>query len=201
MIDNIIVFVHKNKVINVCKILKKIHGKSPEELLKKYDTYETLPIDLERLAINIGISVIPFDFSEMEQKIGKKGILGLILTAGDNAAIFYRKSDSLNRVRFTIAHEIAHCCALDPTTKEPHIEWRMDESEKNDFEKEMDIFAGRLLIPLEKLKQVYLSLEKPASAVLSQKFGVSVSVMEARLNYLKISHYNSKDEPVIYGNE
>lgn len=201
MDDNIVLYVHRNKVKYMCKILKKIHGKTPEELLSKYGVYDTLPIDLEKLALNIGISLIPYNFTSMEQMLNKKGILGLILTEGDNAAIYYRMTDTLNRVRFTIAHEIAHCCALDPNTKEPHVEWRMDDDTKSDFEKEMDIFAGRLLMPLEKLKQVYMSLDRPTSTVLAQKFGVSVPVMEARLNYLGISHYNSKDEPVFYGNE
>lgn len=182
----------------MCKILKKIHGKTAEELLVEYGVYDTLPIDLEKLAKSIGISVLPMDFSVLEKKLNKKDILGLVLTAGDDAAIFYRNTDSFNRIRFTIAHEIAHCCHLDPSTKEPHIEYRIDEKDKDTYEKDMDIFAGKLLIPLKKLKEVYMSLSLPTSTILAEKFAVSIKVMEARLNYLKISHYDSKGNAVIY---
>lgn len=182
----------------MCKVLDKIHNKTAEELLKEYDVYDSLPIDLEKLVTSIGLSVLPVDFTLLEEALNKKDILGLVLTSGNDAAIFYRKTDSVNRKRFTIAHELAHCCHLDPATTEPHIEYRIDEDKKDEFERKMDIFAGELLIPFKKLKEVYMSLEIPASAVLAKIFNVSVSVMEARLNYLKISHYNNKGIPVTY---
>lgn len=202
MKNNIIEFVKikENRVILMCKILKRIHGKTAEELLNEYHTYDTVPIDLEELAKRIGISVLPMDFSTLEKKLNRKDILGLVLTSGDNAAIFYRKTDSINRIRFTIAHELAHCCYLDPATKEPHIEYRIDENDKDEFEKQMDIFAGELLIPLNKLKEIYMSLSLPSSKALAEKFGVSIKVMEARLNYLKISYYNNEGEAIFYGN-
>ena len=93
---------------------------------------------------------------------------------------------------------MAHCCHLDPSTAEPHIEYRIDDDKKDELERKMDIFAGELLIPFKKLKEVYMSLEIHSSAVLAKVFNVSVSVMGARLNYLKISHFNSKGMPVTY---
>lgn len=182
----------------MCKILKRIHGKTAEELLTEYNVYDTLPIDLETLAQNIGISVLPMDFSMLESKLGKKDILGLVLTSGDDAAIFYRKTDSINRIRFTIAHELAHCCYLDPSMKEPHIEYRLDEASKDEHERDMDIFAGKLLIPLSKLKEAYMNMSLPTSVALAKKFAVSTQVMEARLNYLKISHYDSKGKAILF---
>lgn len=192
-------FFKKKQVVHMCEILEKIHGKTAEELLKEYGVYDTVPIDLVKLARSIGISVLPMDFTKLEKKLDTKNILGLVLTHGNNAAIFYRRSDSINRIRFTIAHELAHCCFLDPNTKEPHIEYRIDEEDKDDNEKQMDIFAGKLLIPLNKLKEVYMKLSLPTSSALADAFNVSIKVMEARLNYLEISHYNSKGEPVFYG--
>lgn len=182
----------------MCRIIEKLHGKTPEELLIEYGVYDTLPIDLDKLAKNIGISVIPMNFSNIEKKLKKKDILGLVMTDGDNAAIFYRETDSINRIRFTIAHELAHCCILDPSKNKLHIEYRSDEVEKDDKEKEMDIFAGKLLIPVKKLKEVYMSIPFQSSIVLAKEFAVSVNVMEARLNYLKVSYYNSKGKPVIW---
>ena len=43
-----------------------------------------------------------------------------------------------------------------------------------------------------------MALSLPAATRLAEKFAVSIKVMEARLNYLKISHYDSKGNAVIY---
>ena len=177
----------RKKVVCMCKILKKIHKKTADQLLKTYGVYNTLPIDLEKLAKGIGISVLPADFSEIEKKLGKKDILGMVLTDGDNAAIFYKQDTTENRLRFTVAHELAHCCHIDPNNcKTPHIEYRIDENEKDEIEKQMDIFAGELLMPLHKIKEIYISLPVPSAVTMAKLFKVSVSVMEARLNYFKI---------------
>lgn len=77
----------------------------------------------------------------------------------------------------------------------------MNEQEKTEHEIEADIFAGKLLTPLEKLQEVYLNLAVPSSTTLARKFGVSVNVMEARLDYLKISYYNNKGQAIVYGDE
>ncbi|MDU3180521.1 MAG: ImmA/IrrE family metallo-endopeptidase [Lachnospiraceae bacterium] len=198
MNNNIIQFTYKRDDI-MCKVLEKIHNKTPEELLKEYGVYDSLPIDLEKLAKAIGISVLPMDFTELEKVLDRKDILGLVLTSGNNAAIFYKKTDSINRIRFTIAHELAHSCFADPNMKTPHIEYRLDEQDKDEFEKKMDIFAGELLIPFHKLKEEYMKLFLPNSVELAEKFKVSVNVMEARLNHLGISYYSESGEPVFYG--
>lgn len=191
---------YRREVVTMCRILRQIHGKTAEQLLKDYGAWNTLPVDLEEIANSIGISILPHDFSDLEKDLGKKDILGMIMTDGDNAAIFYKKSDPKTRIRFTIAHELAHCCNIDPDRyKIPHIEYRMDKNEKDDTERKMDIFAGELLIPFHKLKEVYLRAASLSSIQIAKEFEVSASVMEARLNYLKISHFNRKGEPVIYG--
>ena len=113
----------------MCTVLKKIRNKSAIELLEEYGLDKTVPIDIEQLLRAIGISAIGKDFSELEKRLGKpKGsILGMLLSSGNNAAIFYRKDDSYNRRRFTIAHELAH--AINHSDNEPHIEYRMAEKE------------------------------------------------------------------------
>lgn len=196
--NNNIIHIQKRKDNIMCKVLEKIYNKSAEELLKEYDVYDKIPIDLEKLSESIGISVMPADFTVLENKLGKKDILGLVLIDGPDAAIFYNKTSSANRIRFTIAHELAHCCHSDPLNTKSHIEYRIDEEKKDDFEKQMDIFAGELLIPFKKLKEVYLSLDIPSSILLAKKFQVSNNVMEERLKYLKISHYNSNGEAIRY---
>lgn len=185
----------------MCTVLKKIRNKSAIELLEEYGLDKTAPIDIEQLLRAIGISAIGKDFSELEKRLDKpKGsILGMLLSSGNNAAIFYRKDDSYNRRRFTIAHELAH--AINHSDNEPHIEYRMAEKEmeENPVEKNANIVAGEILIPLPLLKKEYLKLDIPSSTVLANIFKVSQNVMEARLKYLKIFYVNSEGEFITYG--
>lgn len=196
----------KNKALvlgsdRMCTVLKKIRNKSAIELLEEYGLDKTAPIDIEQLLRAIGISAIGKDFSELEKRLDKpKGsILGMLLSSGNNAAIFYRKDDSYNRRRFTIAHELAH--AINHSDNEPHIEYRMAEKEmeENPVEKKANIVAGEILIPLPLLKKEYLKLDIPSSTVLANIFKVSQNVMEARLKYLKIFYVNSEGEFITYG--
>lgn len=185
----------------MCTVLKKIRNKSAIELLEEYGLDKTVPIDIEQLLRAIGISAIGKDFSELEKRLGKpKGsILGMLLSSGNNTAIFYRKDDSYNRRRFTIAHELAH--AINHSDNEPHIEYRMAEKEmeENPVERDANIVAGEILIPLPLLKREYLKLDIPSSTVLANIFKVSQNVMEARLKYLKIFYVNSEGEFITYG--
>lgn len=199
MNNNVIKFSTYRKDDKMCKTLEKIHGKTPDELLMEYGVYDTIPIDLESLVKSIGISVLPMNFTKLEKRLKRNDILGLVLTSGNDAAIFYRETDGINRIRFTIAHELAHCCNIDPNNNEPHIEYRLDEKDKDADEKKMDIFAGELLIPFHKLKEEYMKMSLPNSVDLAKRFQVSVSVMEARLDYLKISYYSENMEPIFYG--
>lgn len=186
----------------MCKVIKKIRNKSADEILNLYDQSNSVPVDLPKLLMRIGISALPYDFTELEQDAGReKGdILGFLLTKKDRAAIFFRADDSINRQRFTIAHELAHCCLHIDDYDRPHIEFRLTDEEKDQKEKDADIFAGKLLIPLNRLRKVYMDLPVPTSSALASRFAVSVSVMEARLNYLKISYYNQDGQAIVYGN-
>ena len=199
MNNNVIKFSTYRKDDKMCKTLEKIHGKTPDELLMEYGVYDTIPIDLESLVKSIGISVLPMNFTKLEKRLKRNDILGLVLTSGNDAAIFYRETDGINRIRFTIAHELAHCCNIDPNNNEPHIEYRLDEKDKDADEKKMDIFAGELLIPFHKLKEEYMKMSLPNSVDLAKRVQVSVSVMEARLDYLRISYYSENMEPIFYG--
>ena len=190
----------------MCNVLKNIQGKTAEEILRKYGQDSSVPVNLNQLLINIGISALPLDFTELEKEIGsKKGdILGLVMTKGEKAAIFYKKDDTLNRQRFTVARELAHCCIGKKEYEQihvPNVESRLNEQEKDESEKRADIFAGELLIPLNRLSEVYMNLAVPTSITLANKFAVPVSVMEARLNYLKVSHYDKNGNAVVYRNE
>lgn len=185
----------------MCTALERIRGKSPKEILEKYNLNQSIPVDIEKLLRSLNISAIGKDFSNIESSSNfEQGtILGMLVSSGDNAAIFYRKSDTYNRKRFTIAHELAH--AIIHNDNNPHIEFRMEEEQiKNDpIEVKANILAGEFLIPFNLLKEVYFKLSIPSSVVLSNIFKVSVNVMEARLNHLGISYFDSNGEAITYG--
>jgi Zn-dependent peptidase ImmA (M78 family) len=118
-------------------------------------------------------------------------ILGALATNGDRAAIFCRvedKEDS-HRYRFTIAHELGHCCLnhfpVDGSTV--HLVFRKDGNTTDEDEIAANVFAGELLIPKESLLCVIDELLVPTVKVLADIFDVSNTVMSERLKYLKIS--------------
>ena len=198
--NNIITFNNTSEKagVHMCLPINKIHGKTASEILQEFGGNK-FPLDLKELLTNIGISALPMDFTNLEKKLNKGHILGLVLTDKNNAVIYYSKNDSLNRQRFTIAHELGHICEhLRPDTKDyPYIDWRIEEEANDLKEINANIFAGELLIPLKELKKVYLSLKLPNSRDLAVAFGVSTNVMEERLNYLGVSYFNEKGVAVI----
>lgn len=201
--NNIVEFNHYAQKIKggerVCLPINKIHGKSAIDILNEFGNPNETLVDLEKLLKNIGISALPMDFTFLEKKL-KRHILGLVLANDKNAVIYYSDKDSVHRQRFTIAHELGHICLhLKPDTNDyPYIDWRIEEEENNDHEKEANIFAGELLIPLHNLKKEYLSMTIQNSSDLAARFGTSVNAMEKRLDYLNISYYNEKGRAVIY---
>lgn len=185
----------------MCIPINKIYGKNALNVLNEFGDPNEIPINLELLLKRIGISALPMDFSNLEKKLNKGHILGLVLATKQNAVIYYSEKDTPNRQRFTIAHELGHICNhLKPDTNDyPYIDWRIEENANNEHEQCANIFAGELLIPLHKLKEIYLSIQYPISNNLANIFGVSTNVMEERLNQLGVSYYNQKGQAVING--
>lgn len=197
----------------MCKILKELHGKTAMEILEKYGVKNEYPIDITGIAENIGIKLGSTDFTELEKKdslremVQEKGhILGSVRVKGDELSIRYhnalhdnpafenlseedKKDKLLRRQRFTIAHEIAHCCLNMPIDKDSsHIEYRTEQKDYKKDPKEIaaNIFAGELLIPLDILTELCKLFDNKISiSLFSDLFKVSKHVFEARLEHLK----------------
>lgn len=197
----------------MCKILKELHGKTADYILEKYGAKNEYPVDITSIAENIGIKLGSTDFTELEKKdslksfVQEKGhILGSVRAKGDELSIRYhnalpnnpdfdnlseedKKDKLIRRQRFTIAHEIAHCCLDMPIDKDSsHIEYRTEQKDYKKDPKEIkaNIFAGELLIPLNVLKDLCLIFDNKISiSLFSDLFKVSRHVLEARLDYLK----------------
>lgn len=180
----------------MCMILEKIRNKNPYELLDTYGISMTPPINISLLLDKIGISVVAKDFSDIEKITQSESgsILGAAFSNGDDLTIFYKKSDHLHRKKFTIAHELAHCCLDCPGNESSHIEFRLEpfinlSEEDLQKERQANIFAGQLLIPKDILLLYYDKMIIPSLTELAKIFEVSSSVMAARLDYLKKPYY------------
>ena len=176
-------------------ILKMLRNKSAEDLLKEYNISTVPPINISLLLKRIGINEIPFDFTEIETIMGynRGDVLGAIYARDNKLSIFYRAQDTLNRIRFTIAHEIAHCCLNSDSLEKRHLELRSSLTERTPKEIKANIFAGELLIPQMTLEQIHNKfLVAPALSDLSKIFGVSTNVMAARLDYLNLPYIKDK---------
>ena len=182
----------RNRIM--CVPLEKIRGMSANDILDEVGIRGEVPIRLNRVFEHFGITVAPYDFTEMELSpelvdiVNKRGnILGMIISDGDRAGILYNKHDTPNRQRFTIAHELAHCAQADGHITR-FVEFRRDRESNDEKEIMANIFAGELLIPKESLLEFCHNNVAPSVDLLAKAFAISINVMKARLTHLGVIH-------------
>lgn len=168
---------------------------SSEEIVKQYNPDGIYPFNIKKIYDHMDIPVIPYDFKHIEQNALRQEvetygkISGAVVATDDKMAVFYSYDSNKPHIRFTLAHELAHCCLnlnLDTASgRMSHIEFR--NACKNNItaeERNANIFAGEILIPTEPLNYVISNLICPSVYYLSKFFGVSENVMSERLKYL-----------------
>ena len=96
--------------------------------------------------------------------------------------ILVNKNDPKNKQRFTIAEELGYYLLYEEKLKKEEIHINLIDKEINEEEKEVEYFAGALLINKTLLENVYNS--NSTILELAQLFKVSVSSMTVRLNIL-----------------
>lgn len=171
-------------------------GKTAKEILEYCDMQNDTLIDLNKLVQKLGIVVAPVDFTDLENscdemrtKVKERGnILGMVIRLKNGLlGILYDEKSTSHRKRFTVAHEIAHCC-LNDVSVESYIEFRLDHDNSNPKEIAANIFAGELLIPEEKIRNLCNRLIFVDVLELADIFAVSVNVMKERLKSLNIDY-------------
>lgn len=100
----------------------------------------------------------------------------------DKFEILVNKNDPKNKQRFTIAEELGYYLLHEEKIKREEIHINLIDKEINEDEKEVEYFAGALLINKTLLENVYNS--NSTILELAQLFKVSVSSMTVRLNIL-----------------
>lgn len=208
----------KGEKKNMCETLNRLDGKTPDELLKEYFVYSKskgmplFPINIETILEMYDITPKMVNFSEFEkEKIVQKSrvreegekIIGSVSLEGDDLRMLYDEKSPPHRKRFTLAHELAHCClhadklretAYDLTTqKDIDFFEERKEIEMEDMWDEWDanVFAGAILIPDDDLKFAYKRMlrkdEKIDIDLLANIFDVSDSVMKERIRILGLN--------------
>lgn len=189
----------------VCENLKHILGKSPEEILWMTGQASSIPVDISTILQKLHISEAKIDFTEIEQALfsedeDKMDISGMVLLSGDKVGIFYNEKDGTNRQRFTMAHELAHCCLNGEKLADSYIEFRCNIISDDEMEVAANTFAGKLLIPEPSLRKVYEKLTIPVVDSLAKIFQVSQQVMKERLKMLNMDYFDSSlNKMVVFG--
>jgi Zn-dependent peptidase ImmA (M78 family) len=170
-----------------------------------------LPVDVFTLAeLELRLDVIPFDdlFAKYESDAAiTPDFSGIYVDA--EAYILWEKGPvwKQNRLRFSVAHELGHyvlhreiAATLNFNSFEGFVRWTQShEGQKYALEQAANEFAGRLLVPVERLRQLYdeFSTEFDAkfphwrahqviryflAESVAPKFGVNSQVIEVRLD-------------------
>lgn len=171
---------------DMCRILSNLRQKEPYELLKETGTANSIPVNLDKILDFYNIQKIEMDFSELEEIHGCEpgDIYGAVFSENDDLGIFVNEKNSSEIKRFTIAHELAHCCMDTASVKETHLEFRKESSKRKDTEKRMNEFAAALLMPEALLIRAIKSMQAPTIKSLARKFQVPDRAMEKRLKSL-----------------
>lgn len=165
----------------MCDTLKKMKGKSAEEILKLAGQENAAPVDMDKVFAVLGLYKTASDFSQIEKMEGKGKISGIVLLDGDDVRIFFNKNDKLEQKRFTAAHEIGHCCLHADGLKDYNVEFLHNDGFENEHETAASIFAANLLVPTASLLNVYGRLIKPTLKGLAEIFQVPEKIMEIRI--------------------
>lgn len=152
------------------------------KILSKYEITE-VPVLVEDIAKKMGIKI---SYAPSNEYSGM-----LIRKESEQALMGINSTESKTRMRFTIAHEIAHFIFDKKTTVS--IDYRNNGNvlDKSLEEKRADMFAANLLMPkkwlqldVEKISQENFS--KDQITELARKYGVSTEAMTYRLINLNL---------------
>ena len=183
--------VRKKDGQTMCKKLAEIHGKTAESLLGHVTS---VPVDMIQVLKDLEIECQCVDFARLQHRLPLKepNVVGLAYAKGNELAIFYSNQLDPAYARFTLAHELGHCCLHMSVDSAFHVEmqtipdvWykagRLATPFTNKKEEEADRFARELLIPTTLLVRVLSTVNNVSVESLSDFFSVPPSQMLKKL--------------------
>jgi Zn-dependent peptidase ImmA (M78 family) len=154
-------------------------------------TIESLPIKVDRIAKDRGLSIKPSDLGD--------DVSGVLVISESTSAIGYNHKESGVRQRFTIAHELGHYelhkhqMNLFIDKKEYTVLFRDANSKegKYKFEREANAFAAALLMPeklvLDAINKYHFHITEDTEVKkLAKMFDVSMAAMTLRILNLNL---------------
>ena len=158
------------------------HFSSTDAIFKGY-----FATDLNAILQKLDISLVIQSLKEYANIVSRADVSGLLMKNGSEYAIFVEEGDSMERKRFTIAHEIAHKVLnhIDDT-KHVSISFRDDYSSQGTSAEEIaaNAFAAVLLMPEKIIRHVYTLTSNIVAT--ARYLGVSDAAARNRLNNLGI---------------
>lgn len=158
------------------------------EILASYDILD-IPIDPIDIAKKLNIKVFNRNFNYLE----KDTVSGAIKKEDNDINIYVNEEDTIERKRFTIAHELGHYflhLQCDRDTEFVDMHRKTGYSTNLPKEKEANQFAAAILMPEGKVRELYTSInnlgvsESYIIEWLSERFSVSKPAMKFRLRNL-----------------
>lgn len=159
-----------------------------KEILSSYDILD-IPVDPIDIAKKLNIKVFNRNFNSFSNDT----VSGAIKKEDNNINIYVNEEDTIERKRFTIAHELGHyflhlSCDLNKEFVDMHR--RTGYNTLLSKEREANQFAAAILMPENKVRELYESVnnlgvsERFIIEWLSEKFFVSKSAIKFRLKNL-----------------
>jgi len=141
---------------------------------------DTIPVDVISLAIENGLKISYFNPAKSKSDT-LESVAGLL--DKNNKTIYVNSTDSTERQRFTIAHELGHYI-YDHDEDKFGLNYRDGNRNRNSAERQADDFAGEVLMPSpllrKKLKEY--SDARPTISEIASLFGVSKEAMRVKLD-------------------
>ncbi len=189
--------------------------KIAEELRDTYETLrvEKLPLDLiSFVELDLRLDLIPYD--GLKKDFGADAAIladfsGLYIDGDIFDRIDVIRGPQLNRLRFSIAHELGHLFlhrqsfeAASITSADHLLDWLNEHhGRKYDYEREANEFAGRLVVPVSVLKDYFdrmvpamdakygrhswvtnAEIRSSAAELIAPRFGVHPIAIETRFD-------------------
>lgn len=143
-----------------------------------------IPVDIVSLVLKQGLKISYFNPAQSKSSTLEK-VSGLL--DKKNKTIYINSTDSEERQRFTIAHELAHFM-YNHNEDKYGLNYRDGNKARTSAERQADDFAGELLMPSpvvrKKLKEY--SDAKPTVVEMANLFGVSKDAMRVKLETMGV---------------
>jgi len=173
------------------KKLNKLYKKTPSDFLE----YQSeVPIDIYKIFSDMRIPIIEVNFDKLQKELPFENPLvkGLVYTKDENLFFLYSNLLKDIDIRFTLAHQLGHCCIHMNEFSTYHIELdplkdihgTVDGGYKffnNQKEAEANKFARDLLIPTDQIMDILQHGDIENSEQLADMFKVSKELIFEKL--------------------